>query len=154
MAFTLTSPAFEAGAFIPGSYGSEGMDVSPPSEWSAPPTGIQSMALVCSDPDAPGGALTHWAIYEIPLMPSGCQRPGKTLTCLLARVRPSTILGGLAMLRVARQMVMVRTATSFVCSRMIQPGYRLAADQAARRYSKLATRHACGQAELMGRFSR
>ncbi|HUU08950.1 MAG TPA: YbhB/YbcL family Raf kinase inhibitor-like protein [Phycisphaerae bacterium] len=66
MTFTLTSPAFQPDARIPKPYTGEGDDTSPPLEWSAPPEGTRSFALVCDDPDAPAGTWDHWIIWNIP----------------------------------------------------------------------------------------
>ena len=62
----LTSPAFEQGSYIPRKYTGEGADVSPPLEWSDPPEGTQSLALICDDPDAPVGTWVHWVVWGIP----------------------------------------------------------------------------------------
>lgn len=60
----LTSSAFAAGAEIPRRYSCDGQDISPPLQWSEPPAGTQSFALVMDDPDASG--FRHWLIYNIP----------------------------------------------------------------------------------------
>lgn len=64
--FTLTSPAFADGERIPDQYTGVGKDSSPELNWSNPPTGTISFALVMDDPDAPRGTWTHWLIYNIP----------------------------------------------------------------------------------------
>jgi Raf kinase inhibitor-like YbhB/YbcL family protein len=61
----LTSDAFEHGQPIPRRHTCEGEDVSPALAWSAPPEGTRSAALVCDDPDAPGGTFTHWLAWGI-----------------------------------------------------------------------------------------
>jgi len=66
MAFTLTSTAFQEGAIIPNKHTCSGQDVSPPLQWSAPPKGTQSFALIMDDPDAPIGTWVHWVIFNIP----------------------------------------------------------------------------------------
>jgi len=66
MTLRLTSRAFAHGARIPTRHTCEGADVSPPLEWSGGPSGVRSLALVCSDPDAPVGTWYHWAIFDIP----------------------------------------------------------------------------------------
>jgi Raf kinase inhibitor-like YbhB/YbcL family protein len=66
MAFQITSRAFKDGEMIPAHYTGDGEDVSPPLEWKEPPPGTKSFALICDDPDAPGGTFTHWVAYNIP----------------------------------------------------------------------------------------
>jgi Raf kinase inhibitor-like YbhB/YbcL family protein len=63
---TLTSPAFSEGAAIPEKYSCDGEDISPALEWSNPPDGTQSFALIMDDPDAPLGDWVHWVLYNIP----------------------------------------------------------------------------------------
>ena|SRR5579871_4599049 len=62
----LTSPAFKNGDPIPADYTCDGKDISPPFQWSEPPAGTQSFALIADDPDAPGGIWVHWVVYNIP----------------------------------------------------------------------------------------
>jgi Raf kinase inhibitor-like YbhB/YbcL family protein len=76
----LCSHAFPDGTTIPAKYTCDGNDISPPLEWSAPPTDARSFVLLCEDPDAPGGTWHHWAAYDIPAdltsLPEGAaQRP-------------------------------------------------------------------------------
>ena len=66
MTFELRSSAFESGETMPDQYTCEGANVSPPLSWRHAPEETQEFALVCEDPDAPGGAFTHWLIYNIP----------------------------------------------------------------------------------------
>lgn len=65
MAFQLLSPAFAQGQVIPARYTCDGDDISPPLRWSEAPAGTRSLALLCSDPDAPAGTWWHWAVYDI-----------------------------------------------------------------------------------------
>ncbi len=65
-ALTITSPAFEPGGTIPAKYTCNGDDGSPVLEWSAPPKGTQSLALIMDDPDAPIGTWVHWVVYNLP----------------------------------------------------------------------------------------
>jgi len=62
----LRSAAFSDGSAIPSRYTCDGEDLSPPLKWSDPPTNTRSFALLCEDPDAPGGTWHHWAAYDIP----------------------------------------------------------------------------------------
>jgi Raf kinase inhibitor-like YbhB/YbcL family protein len=64
-AWTLSSPVFKAGGPIPTKYGCTGQSISPALNWSNPPAGTQSLALILHDPDAPGGDFVHWVIYHI-----------------------------------------------------------------------------------------
>jgi hypothetical protein len=71
VSFTLRSPAFADGQEIPVRHTCEGEDVSPPLEWSAPPDGTRSLALVVDDPDAPDPKAprmtwVHWVIVDLP----------------------------------------------------------------------------------------
>ncbi len=66
MPFLLTSSAFSSEDTIPDRYTCEGADVSPPLSWSHAPDATQEFALVCEDPNAPGGTFTHWVLYTIP----------------------------------------------------------------------------------------
>jgi len=52
---------------IPRQYTCDAADVSPPLRWSGWPQETQSFALLCEDPDAPGGTFTHWVVFNIPL---------------------------------------------------------------------------------------
>ena len=62
----IQSSAFKEGATIPAKYTCDSLDISPPLEWSKGPEGTKSYALICDDPDAPGGTWVHWVIYNIP----------------------------------------------------------------------------------------
>ena len=54
----VTSKAFSSQHPIPVDYTCDGADKSPPIEWSAPPDGTRSFAIVVDDPDAPTGTFT------------------------------------------------------------------------------------------------
>jgi Raf kinase inhibitor-like YbhB/YbcL family protein len=62
----LSSSAFSSEKPIPGKYTCEGDNASPPLTWSGVPEGTKSVALVCDDPDAPGGTWVHWVLYDLP----------------------------------------------------------------------------------------
>jgi Raf kinase inhibitor-like YbhB/YbcL family protein len=61
----LASPAFSDGGVIPNRH-SGWTNVSPELSWDSVPPGVRSFAIVCEDPDAPGGTFVHWVIYNIP----------------------------------------------------------------------------------------
>lgn len=71
MLFALTSTAFGPGEPIPPKYTCDGADISPPLNWSDPPPGTQSFALICDDPDAPVGTWVHWVIFNLPATAGG-----------------------------------------------------------------------------------
>ncbi len=62
----LKSPSFNEGAYIPRKYTCSGVDYSPPLEWKGVPSNTESFAIICDDPDAPGGVWVHWVIFNIP----------------------------------------------------------------------------------------
>jgi Raf kinase inhibitor-like YbhB/YbcL family protein len=66
MAFELTSSAFAHGERIPTRYTCQGHNISPPLQWSDPPSGTQSLALIMDDPDAPKGTWVHWILFNLP----------------------------------------------------------------------------------------
>ncbi len=66
MAFEVRSTAFPAGETIPPKYTCDGPDVSPPLNWTEPPAGTKSLALIMDDPDAPVGTWVHWVLYNLP----------------------------------------------------------------------------------------
>lgn len=62
----LRSAAFNEGDSIHYRYTCDGDDISPKLEWSGVPEGTKSFALICDDPDAPGGTFVHWVLYNWP----------------------------------------------------------------------------------------
>ncbi len=61
------SAAFSDQASIPVKYTAQGESLSPPLRWQDAPEGTRSLALICEDPDAPGGTYDHWLLYNIPV---------------------------------------------------------------------------------------
>lgn len=66
MGFKLTSTAFQEGQSVPRQYTCDGVNVSPPLEWSGAPSSAKTFAIICDDPDAPGGTWVHWVLYNLP----------------------------------------------------------------------------------------
>jgi Raf kinase inhibitor-like YbhB/YbcL family protein len=62
----LTSVAFKAGQSIPAPYTCNGVNISPPLEWSGLPKTAKAVAIVVDDPDAPEGTWVHWVLYNLP----------------------------------------------------------------------------------------
>lgn len=72
MSIAVSSAAFQNNQSIPKKYSGEGIDVSPPLEWTGLPAGTQELALICDDPDAPSSEpWVHWVIYKIPAAAQG-----------------------------------------------------------------------------------
>lgn len=71
MAIKITSTSFEEGGMIPEKYTCDGIDISPPLEWSNVPERSESLALICDDPDAPMGDWVHWVIFDMPATTTG-----------------------------------------------------------------------------------
>lgn len=69
MTLELSSPQFEPGGEIPARFTCQGDDISPPLRWRGVPSDTKSLALICDDPDAPGGSFCHWAAYNLPPPP-------------------------------------------------------------------------------------
>jgi Raf kinase inhibitor-like YbhB/YbcL family protein len=61
----LQSAAFEDAGDIPARFTCDGDNISPPLRWSDAPRSVKSFAILCSDPDAPGGMFRHWAAYDV-----------------------------------------------------------------------------------------
>jgi Raf kinase inhibitor-like YbhB/YbcL family protein len=66
MSIELTSTAFQPDATIPKQFTGDGADQSPPLQWSGIPPEAKSIALICDDPDAPGGTWVHWVLFDLP----------------------------------------------------------------------------------------
>lgn len=84
---SLRSPGFAPGDVISSSEvfdrgGCRGGNSSPALQWSHPPAGTRSFALLLYDSDAPGG-FWHWAVFDIPAgvrsLRSGAGDPAKHL---------------------------------------------------------------------------
>ncbi len=66
MSLTVTSPAFADGSAIPPGFTCDGENHSPPLAWTGIPDHTGALALVCTDPDAPGKTWVHWLAWNIP----------------------------------------------------------------------------------------
>ena len=73
MDMSITSSAFDDQEMIPAKYTGDGQDVSPPLSWTGVPEDADSLALICHDPDAPGGDWVHWVAYDMPADLKGLQ---------------------------------------------------------------------------------
>jgi Raf kinase inhibitor-like YbhB/YbcL family protein len=75
----MISPAFSNDQRIPATYSGDGAGMSPPLVWSRVPSGAQSYALVCENPDASiREPRVHWILCNIPskmtMLPEGISR--------------------------------------------------------------------------------
>jgi Raf kinase inhibitor-like YbhB/YbcL family protein len=66
MEIKLTSAAFKEGQPIPRQYTCDGVNVSPPLEWTGMPKTAKTIAIIADDPDAPSGTWVHWVVYDLP----------------------------------------------------------------------------------------
>jgi Raf kinase inhibitor-like YbhB/YbcL family protein len=62
----LESSAFKKHEDIPKRYTCDGLNISPPLQWSGMPVDTLSLALIMDDPDAPSKVWVHWVVYNIP----------------------------------------------------------------------------------------
>jgi Raf kinase inhibitor-like YbhB/YbcL family protein len=62
----LISLAFKEGEAIPRQFTCDGINVSPPLEWSGVPKTAKTIAIIADDPDAPNGTWVHWVLYNLP----------------------------------------------------------------------------------------
>jgi len=65
----LTSPAFRHNEAMDRKYTKYGQNVRPPLSWTGAPGGVQSFALLCTDPDAipvAGKEWVHWVLLDLP----------------------------------------------------------------------------------------
>ena len=63
---TLVSATFKEGQPIPRQYTCDGVNISPPLEWSGAPKTAKTIAIIADDPDAPAGTWVHWVFYNLP----------------------------------------------------------------------------------------
>jgi Raf kinase inhibitor-like YbhB/YbcL family protein len=61
----VSSPSFPANGMIPSKYTCEGASTSPAISVRGIPAGTKSLALTVFDPDAPGGGMLHWIMWNI-----------------------------------------------------------------------------------------
>ncbi len=62
----LSSSAFTEGQPIPRAYTCDGINISPPLEWTGMPKSARTITIIAEDPDAPAGDWVHWVIYNLP----------------------------------------------------------------------------------------
>jgi Raf kinase inhibitor-like YbhB/YbcL family protein len=63
---TITSREFADGQSIPARFTCDGQNSPPPLAFKGVPARAKSLALILTDPDAPGGTFTHWLVWNIP----------------------------------------------------------------------------------------
>ncbi len=71
MSLIIISPSFMHKHEIPARHTCDGLNTSPPLEWTGLPVGVKSLALIVDDPDAPNPdaprmTWVHWVLYNIP----------------------------------------------------------------------------------------
>lgn len=63
--FSLFTPSFGDGAFIPPRHTCDGENISPAFSWSGAPANTESYVLIMDDPDSPAGIWVHWTVWNI-----------------------------------------------------------------------------------------
>lgn len=83
--FTISSPDIAADRpfserFIFSGLGCAGSNLSPALNWTAPPEGTKSLALMVHDPDAPtgGAGIWHWVVVNMPASARGLEQGAGT----------------------------------------------------------------------------
>jgi Raf kinase inhibitor-like YbhB/YbcL family protein len=71
MKLHLTATAFADGQPIPRRNTADDQDLSPALQWTGAPPATKSLALICDDPDSPGGTWVHWVVYDLPPSAAG-----------------------------------------------------------------------------------
>lgn len=67
MPLHVTADSFRHGEEMPRRHTCEGADVSPALQWTGAPDQTHAFALICADPDAPGGTFYHWGLWGLPV---------------------------------------------------------------------------------------
>ncbi len=65
-AMTLRSPAVGKDGVLPVEFTGDGASISPPLEWSGPPTGTNCLAVIMHHIDPEGLTKWYWTLYDIP----------------------------------------------------------------------------------------
>lgn len=92
MTLALTSAAFSMGDRMPVRFTGDGTDISPPMQWTDPPSGTREFALICDDPDAPTAEpWVHWLLYN--LLPDVRNLPEGMVTSGTPRYPPGAAQG-------------------------------------------------------------
>lgn len=77
-AFTLSTTAVLDQGPLAVLYTCDGKDLQPQFSWTNLPPTTQTLAIIFSDPDAPGGTFYHWVLFNIPKttkeLPEGMQK--------------------------------------------------------------------------------
>lgn len=63
----VVADGFGEGQPIPRRFTCDGSNISPALYWSGAPDTTRAFALVCVDPNAPGGHFYHWGLWGLPL---------------------------------------------------------------------------------------
>jgi Raf kinase inhibitor-like YbhB/YbcL family protein len=148
----LTSGSFAAGDSIPTRYSLYGENISPGLSWEGVPEGTRGFALVCRDPDAPGGTFYHWVLFNIPedvrSLPEALGRD--------ARLPVGGIQGRNGFRRIGYDGPRPPSGTHRYIFDLYALDVKPALDQSAtaERLLTAVKGHVLGQASLMGEFTR
>ena len=149
----LDSNAFADGGEIPRRYTCDGADKSPPLAWRDLPPGTRSLALIMSDPDAPGGTWIHWVLFNLPTAAAELSEGVSSDGALPEGVREGTTswghpgYGGPCPPRGA-------THRYFFTLYALDSALDLPAGAGAAAVARSAERHSLGECQLIGRYRR
>lgn len=68
---TIESSAFKDNEMVPERYSCKGSNTPPPLNWGGTPLSAKDVAIIVTDPDAPGGVFVHWIVTGLPLTAGG-----------------------------------------------------------------------------------
>ena len=98
--FSLHSPDIQGGSIgnkhVLNDFGCQGENISPALNWTDPPAGTKSFAIMVHDPDAPtgGSGWWHWIVINLPAdmrgLPQGVGAPGAKTPPAVVQIRTDT----------------------------------------------------------------
>jgi Raf kinase inhibitor-like YbhB/YbcL family protein len=65
MTLTVVSPDVTEGGVLQARFTCDGAGARPTLRWSRPPAAAREVALLVTDPDAPGGSFVHWSVFGL-----------------------------------------------------------------------------------------
>lgn len=149
---TVASDAFAEGEPIPARHTCDGEDVSPRIMVFGLPEDTVSWAILCDDPDAPGGDWAHWLVFNLP--PSMTELPQGVSPEILAGEGGVTGLNSWGNARWQGPCPPSGTHRYFFKVFALDTVLELPAGSGKAEFLAKAKGHALGHGMLMGRYER